>query len=165
MDPSAPVLHLMCGMPAAGKSTLAARLGADRHTIVLSEDAWLSALFGDQMTTLADYGRCSARLRSAMAPHVEALLHAGLCVVLDFPANTPEQRLWMRDVIHRTGVRHQMHVFDLPDAVCLSRLHRRNAARGHPFAATDAEFAQIARHFSPPDPSEGFEIVYVAQTG
>ena len=42
----APILHLVCGKPAAGKSTLTARLGAADDTRVISEDSWLAALYG-----------------------------------------------------------------------------------------------------------------------
>ncbi|MEA1675764.1 hypothetical protein [Nitrospirillum sp. BR 11163] len=35
----------------------------------------------------------------------------------------------------------------------------RNAAGDHDFAATDAEFDAITRHFVPPDDAEGLTIV------
>ena len=103
MTRSTPVLHMLCGLMAAGKSTLAARLSAPAGVVRLSEDAWLAPLFADQMHDGADYLRCSGKLRAAMAPHVEALLAAGLSVALDFPANTPEQRAWMRGLLDRSG--------------------------------------------------------------
>ncbi|MNC96844.1 hypothetical protein D3C83_143180 [compost metagenome] len=50
-------------------------------------------------------------------------------------------------------------MLDLPDAVCLQRLHQRNASGQHPFQVSDAEFAQFTRHFAPPRPEEGFNLV------
>ena len=50
-------LHLLCGKIASGKSTLAARLGAEPGCIILSEDQWLAALYPDQLHSVADY-RC-----------------------------------------------------------------------------------------------------------
>ena len=154
-----PVLHLICGKIAAGKSTLAARLADAPGTVLIAEDAWLSALYGDQMQTGADYLRCSQRLQEVMGPHVAALLAAGVSVVLDFPANTPDQRRWMRDVIDRAGGAHQMHLLDLPDAVCLERLRARNASGAHPFAVTEEQFHRFTAHFVPPTVDEGFDIL------
>jgi len=65
---SRPVLHLLCGKIAAGKSTLA-------H------------LFAGEMHDVADYVRCAGKLRNAMTPHLILLLQCGVSVVLDRPAN------------------------------------------------------------------------------
>ena len=158
LSPS-PTLHLLCGKIASGKSTLTERLGRQDRTVVISEDAWLSALFGDEMTSVRDYVRCSNRLRSIVGPHVASLLNAGLSVVLDFPANTVETRAWMRTILDQTDAAHALHVLDVPDDVCIARLHARNAAGGNPFAATEEQFHQISAHFVPPDLEEGFNIV------
>lgn len=154
-----PTLHLICGKAASGKSTLCAKLGAAENTIIIAEDAWLSALFGDQMTTLKDFARCSARLRSIVGPHVASLLRSGLSVVLDFHANTVASRAWMRTVFEAAKADHKLHVLDTPDEVCLARLRARNAAGAHPFATTEAQFHQLSKHFAPPSPEEGFTII------
>ncbi len=151
-------LHMFCGKIASGKSTLAAQLAQGDKTVLIAEDAWLSALYGDQMATLADYVRCSAKMRDTIGPHVIALLNAGVTVVLDFPANTGETRQWMRGILDATNVAHTLHVLDSPDALCLQRLHARNAVGDHPFAATEAQFHQVSKHFQPPSAEEGFTI-------
>jgi len=159
MSQSLPMLHLLCGKIASGKSTLAAQLAAQEATVLVAEDDWLHGLFADQMASPADYLRCSARLRGVMAPHVAALLRAGISVVLDFPANTVETRAWMRDLLQQSGAAHQLHQLDVPDDTCLARLRRRNAAGDHAFAATEAQFHQFTRHFAPPTPQEGFHVL------
>lgn len=65
-----PTLYLLCGKIGAGKSTLARRLASRPSTILISEDHWTSTLFADQLKTIEDYRRLSARLRAAMAPHI-----------------------------------------------------------------------------------------------
>lgn len=154
-----PVLHFMCGKVAAGKSTLAHSLSQDPHAVLLSEDRWLAPLFGDQMTSLGDYARCSGRLRTAMTPHIRDLLDTGLTVVLDFAANTRDQRRWMRELIDLSGVHHQLHYLDLSDETCLARLRIRNASGTHPFTVSPKQFAQISAYFEPPHPDEGFHVV------
>jgi len=153
------MLYLISGKIGAGKSTLAKELAARPLTLLISEDHWTSHLFGDQLKTMDDYRRLSARLRAAMAPHIVAILRAGLSVVLDFPANTPVQRGWMRGLIDEAQVAHELHLLDVPDAICLQRLRRRNESGEHPFQVSDVEFAQFTRHFVPPSPAEGFNLV------
>ena len=72
-------LHMLCGKIAAGKSTLTAELGRMPSTVVISEDFWLSRLFGPEMNDVADYIRYSRRLREAVGPHVQDLLRLGVC--------------------------------------------------------------------------------------
>lgn len=151
-------LHFLCGKLAAGKSTLATKLADDPATVLIAEDDWLSALFADQLNSASDYLRCSSKLRAIMSAHISNLLSIGVSVVLDFPANTKDQRRWMTELIVLTKAPHTLHVLMPPDEVCLSRLRTRNASGTHPFAPTEAQFHQFAKHFAPPQPDEGFNI-------
>jgi len=99
---------MICGKIAAGKSTLARRPADAPATILISEDGWLATLYPNEQQTVADYARNSRRLREVMGGHVEALLRAGLSVVLDFPANTVANRQWMRGLFEKAGARHRL---------------------------------------------------------
>jgi predicted kinase len=159
MTAGQPTLHMLCGKIAAGKSSLAARLGAAPLTVIVSEDKWMFPLFGDELKEVADYVRLSARLRAAMAPHLVDLLRAGMSVVLDYPANTLANRAWMRGLFEAAGAAHRLHYLDVPDEICRARLHARNAGGEHEFAATDAQFDLITSYFVPPTADEGLEIL------
>jgi len=152
-------LHMLCGKICAGKSSLAARLAEAPLTVIVSEDQWLARLFGEEMASVEDYLRFAAKLRTAMAPHLTALLEAGMSVVLDYPANTPANRAWMKGIAEAARAVHRLHWLDVPDDVCRARLRARNAAGDHEFAATDAQFDQITAYFVPPSGAEGLEIV------
>lgn len=164
MPPDAPTLHLLCGKVAAGKSTLAARIATETGALVIAEDAWLHALFDDQLTEIEDYARCTRRLRTGLGPHIAALLRAGLSIVLDFAANTPQARAWAMGIVDQSGAEHRLHLLETPDAVCLERLAARNAAGTHPFKVTEAQFHTFMRYFQPPTPDEGFNIVTYSGT-
>ena len=152
-------LHMLCGKIAAGKSSLAAKLGAAPLTVIISEDKWMAPLFGEELKEVADYVRLAPRLRTAMAPHVVDLLMAGMSVVLDYPANTLANRAWMKGIADEAGVAHRLHWLDVPDEVCKARMRARNATGKHEFAPTDAHFDLITSHFVPPSAEEGLEIV------
>jgi predicted kinase len=154
-----PTLYLVCGKIGSGKSTLARKLATRPATLLIGEDHWNSTLWADELKTIEDYVRLSTRLRAAMKPHIVAVLKQDLSVVLDFAANTVKQRAWVRSVIEAAQVPHELHVLDVPDAVCLQRLRRRNDAGTHEFRVSDAEFAQFTRFYVPPSPDEGFNIV------
>jgi len=162
MTREAPVLHMICGMVASGKSTLATQLAEAEASgiVILSEDIWLGALYGDQMATLNDYVHASSTLRGVIGPHVVGLLRAGVSVVLDFAANTVQQRRWMRNMLEQSGANHRMHVLCVPDEICRARLHNRNQLGGHPFTVSDTQFDVILQHFVPPGVDEGFDVEY-----
>ena len=94
-----------------------------------------------------------------MAPHIVDILRKGLSVVLDFPANTVRQRAWMRSLIEQTGMSHELHYLDTPDAICKQRLRQRNASGEHQFQVSDEEFGQFTAHFVPPAADEGFNVI------
>ena len=159
MSLKTPVLHMLCGKIAAGKSTLAAELASEPDTVLLSEDDWLSTLFGDQMQTIPDYVRCSAKLRQVMGPHVVQLLNAGLSVVLDFPANRIDNRAWMRGLLEQTKADNRLHVLTIPEDARRARFNARNAQGDHPFSVTDEQYEAMSVYFQEPSEDEGFTLV------
>jgi predicted kinase len=154
-----PILHLICGKIASGKSTLARQLAAEPHTALVREDHWLSNLYPDEMKTVQDYVKYSGRLRGALEEHLVSLLESGLSVVLDFPANTVGLRTWMRTLFEKAGTEHELHYLDAPEAVCKERLKRRNEDGSHEFAPSDEQCDLINRYFEPPTEEEGFTII------
>lgn len=127
-------LYLLCGKIASGKSTLARQLAVAPATLLISMDHRMSTLFPIENQTIEDFTRLSARLRAAMGPHVADILRQGLSVVFDFPANTVSWRSWTRSVINEADVAHELHVLDVPDALCKKRLRQRNERGEHSYA-------------------------------
>lgn len=126
-----PMLHMVCGKIGAGKSTLTRRLADAPATVLISEDAWLAALYPGEIVDLPDYVRTSTRLKQVMAEHVVALLAAGVSVVLDFPANTASSRAWARGIFEKAGWRTGSISW-----MCPTRSARRGFARAMQAAST-----------------------------
>ncbi|MBK5554206.1 MULTISPECIES: AAA family ATPase [unclassified Pseudomonas] len=156
---TATTLHLMCGKIASGKSTLAKALADQHAAILLSEDRWLSQLYPQEIHSVTDYVRYALRVREVLGPLVVDMLTAGVCVVLDFPANTVANREWLRTLAERAQAQHCLHYLDVDDDTCRARLRVRNATGDHDFAATDAEFDLITSYFKVPEAQEGLAIV------
>ncbi|QGL96663.1 MULTISPECIES: AAA family ATPase [Stenotrophomonas] len=161
----APTLHLVCGKIGAGKSTLSQQLALKPRHVLISEDAWLAALYPGEIHSIADYLQRAAALRNVLADHLRALLQAGVSVVLDFPFNTPASRAWAREVFSPVGAGHQLHFLDIADEVRKARLRARNALGEHPFQASDLEFVRITRHFAAPAAEEGFVVMRYTEAG
>jgi len=156
--PTSAVLHLMSGKIASGKSTLARSLAAEHSALLLSEDHWLSRLYPEQIKSVTDYVRLARQIREVVGPLVIDVLSAGVTVVMDFPANTPQDRQWLRGLADAAKVSHCVHYVEVDDDTCRGRLHRRNHRAEHEFAATDAEFDLITSYFRAPDEDEGLRI-------
>lgn len=157
--PAAPTLHLFCGRIAAGKSTLARSIAARPRTLLIALDDWMSALYPTEVRGIEDFAELTTRLRGVMAPHLVAILRQGISIALDFPANTPRWRAWMRAVFEAAAVRHELHLLDVPDAVCRARLRARNASGEHVYRIDEATYDQFMQYFMPPTADEGFNLI------
>ena len=154
---SSATLHFLCGKIASGKSTLAQQLVRGQQAVLLSEDTWLAALYPGQITQLADYIEKSRLLKSALELHLVTLLQKGITLVLDFPANTPEQRQWLKGLAEQAGCSYCCHVLNVSDEECKRRLATRNLSGENPFTTSAEQFDLITAHFS--YPSEEEELV------
>ncbi len=153
-------LHFFCGKMAAGKSTLAKKLAEKHQAILLVEDEWLETLYPEEITSIPDYINYSSRLKEVLIEHIKTILQSGVSVVLDFPANMKNQRLWFRSLIDDSGVEHTLHYVDKSDDVCKQQLKLRSQGKPEGTAfTTNEEFDAISQYFQAPKISENFNIV------
>ena len=153
-------LIFFCGKMAAGKSTLARELAQREDAVLIVQDEFLDHLFPGEILDIPGFVKCSSRLRSALAPHVCALLAKGISVVLDFPGNTRAQRAWFRELFERANAEHELHFIDASDALCKRQLvdRSKHLPPGSPWT-TEAEFEAITAYFQPPSEDEQFNVV------
>ena len=143
----------------AGKSTHSAALAEETNAVRISEDEWLSALYPGLIETFDDYREYSSRLKPLVFTHVKNLLQAGTHVVLDFPANTPGQRAWFRELAEAAGVTGKLVYVRASDETCLAQIAKRRQQQ--PQRAqfdTEPVFRQVTRFFQEPEDQEGFDI-------
>ncbi len=154
-------LHLLCGKMAAGKSTLAKKLAKKHNAILLVEDEWLLSLYPEEIKNIPDYIKYSLRLKNTVLHHIRSLLLHDLSVVLDFPANTKDQRKDLRAIFEKENIVHILHYVDTSDDLCKHQLRQRSKDKPEDSAfTTDAEFDAITKYFQPPSEDEGFNIIH-----
>jgi len=153
-------LTFFCGKMGAGKSTVAARLAAETHAVLFSEDEWLSALYPNLITKLEDYIKYSNLLKPQIKKTVQSILNSGTDVIMDFPANTVRQRDWFRSMFLEIEAPHTLVYIDVSDETCLNRIQKRRREKPDR-AATDTPemFRHVTKHFVAPSPEEGFNLL------
>lgn len=153
-------LYFFCGKMAAGKSTLARQIAQERNMILLSEDELLAQLYPDEIVDISSYIKYSPRLRAAISSHIITLLRQGLSIVLDFPANTVNQRKWFRTLFEGANAAHCLYFIDATDDLCKRQLKVRSKDQPADSAfISEAVFEEVTSYFQPPKEDEQFNVV------
>ncbi|BAZ40738.1 shikimate kinase [Calothrix sp. NIES-4101] len=155
-------LIFFCGKMGAGKSTLSRKISQELNAILLSEDDWLSTLYPEEIQNFDDYLKYSNRLKPLLKNHIRSILNSGVSVVMDFPANTRNQRAWFKDIFLDEGIPHRLIYLEVDDRICIEQIAKRresNPERSH--FDTEEIFHHVTSFFQPPSTDEGFAIEIV----
>lgn len=153
-------LFFFCGKMGAGKSTKSKLVAVQNNAVRISEDEWLSAHYPNQIETFDDYLKLSNLTKPFIKLHVQDLLNLGVNVVMDFPANTVNQRSWFLSLCSEIGCKHYLIYLNLTDEQCLSRIEMRRIE--HPERAqfdTEAIFHHVTKYFESPTDDEKLNII------
>ncbi len=154
-------LILTCGLPGAGKTTLAKELAAQRRAVRLTKDEWLWAL-GSTPWDAATQEKVEHELWQL----AQEILRLDLSVVLDFGLWARIERDEMRSVARGLGVGVELHHLDVPADELWRRIDARNAHPpwdSHPIRRADLDgwlplfqapdSAELALFDPPPGPT------------
>jgi predicted kinase len=147
-------LHLICGLPCAGKTTLAKRLEQQHSALRLTPDEWHTRLFGQDVEDKEHDNRHD--LIEAMLWEAAArVLTLGVNVILDFGFWSRREREDFRSRAAELGANSVIHFLEVPEEALLERLAARNAQLPpNTFLIYEAQLKAWIRMFEPPTPDE-----------
>jgi len=143
-------LVLICGLPGAGKTTLARRREAEIPATRLSPDEWMAAL----AVGLWD-DEFRGRLEAQLWIFAQELLVKGQSVVLDYGYWTRAERDEKRLLARSLGAKVELHYLEASIEELEQRLERRNLSiewRDSPITREHLETWSMI--FEPPGPEE-----------
>ena len=143
-------LILTCGLPGAGKTTLASQLAESRGAVRLTKDEWLAAVGSTPWDTPT-----REKVERALWKLAQEILGLGVSVVLDFGLWARVERDELRSAARDLGVGVELHYLDVATDELWRRIESRNAAPpwdGHPIRRADLD--GWARTFEAPDAAE-----------
>lgn len=152
MEP--PTLHLIVGLPGAGKTTLAQQLERELPALRLTPDEWIGPLYGEHLTqSQLDAVRDPVEIvQWAVAARSLSL---GMSVILDFGFWSRVEREGFRERAAGLGARSRVHGLILPKEELWGRLDLRNAnLLPHTFHITREQLDSWWALFEPPSPDE-----------
>ena len=149
-DRARPWLHLMVGLPGAGKTTLARRIAAEQTILRLTPDEWMAPLFGDN-----DAGGRRDILEGRMVWVAHQVLGSGASVILDFGCWSPEERWAIRAVADCVGAGFGLHYLEVDEQERRARAAARWPAEAETtFPMSEADHDRFLRSFCPPSAAE-----------
>jgi predicted kinase len=145
-----PILYLMVGLPAAGKTTAARRLAEETSSLRLSPDEWMLPLFGpsnpDEKRDVVE----GKLIETALD-----VLRIGTSVILDFGFWSRDERSSVRWLARQVGADCRVIYVSVDQATQLTRVDGRlQLAPEHTFEVSPDELAAWREHFEVPDQTE-----------
>ena len=147
-------LHLICGLPCAGKTTLARQLEQENAALRLTPDEWHTRLFRHDVEE-EEHSARHALIETMLWDIAARVLTLGVNVILDFGFWSQSEREDYRSRAARLDASSEIHFLDAPEAVLLQRLATRNAhlPQGAAFIP-EAKLKEWIRMFQPPTQAE-----------
>jgi predicted kinase len=147
-------LHLICGLPCSGKTTLARQLEQERPALRLTPDEWITRLFGADLSGEA-LDAVRDPVETALWDLAARVLVLGLDVILDFGFWSRRERDEYRCRAAQLGARSELHFLNVPEEVLLTRLAKRNAQLpSGTFWIDEARLKLWSSWFEPPTQDE-----------
>lgn len=147
-------LFLICGLPGAGKTTLARQLEQERPALRLCPDEWIATIIADA-SDQAELDRLRAPVEAVHWEMAQKVLSLGVDVVLEWGFWSREERRYYREQAEALGAQVELCFLEVSREELWARLSRRNAALPPgTFVVTEEQLNLWWSWFEPPTPEE-----------
>lgn len=147
-------LHLICGLPGAGKTTLAKQLEISENALRLCPDEWILPILADP-NNLPELDRLRSPIESIQWELAKRVLDLGINVILENGFWSKKERDSYRTGAGSRGIEIRLHYLAVGLDDLWDRLEKRNAnLPPGTFKVTRKNLEEWAKHFEPPTPDE-----------
>jgi predicted kinase len=162
-------LHLISGLPCAGKTMYAERLQDESGAVPLSLDHWLISAFGRYPVDAVGHDEHLRRVyacRELIREVAAEFLRRGVDVILDDGFFLRRDRQHHITLARELGAGAVVHFVDTPIEVLRQRVAARNREPGDfRFEIASNVLDAYIQFFEPPSADEGCELVVVRDAG
>ena len=160
-------VHLICGLPCAGKSTYSKSLKTATDGVHFALDYWLITAFGPYDIEEAGYDEHVRRVvagRKLIWDVAKEFLVRDIDVILDDGFFFSAHRIQYAEMAKEFRAKTKVHYIETPIEIIRSRLEQRNRTLPeYNFRIDPDRIEDFSRTFEIPTPDEGMEIVVVKQ--
>jgi predicted kinase len=147
-------LFLICGLPGAGKTTLAKQTEHARSALRLSPDEWIASLLADASDT-EELDRLRSPVESVQWAVAKRVLALGVDVVLEWGFWSRDERMYHRSQAEALGARVELRYLEVGRDELWVRLAKRNAnLLPRTFFVTEEQLDLWRSWFEPPSAAE-----------
>ncbi len=148
------ILFLICGLPGAGKTTLAKQLELSQSALRLCPDEWITSILAD-VTDTFEMDRLRTPVESVQWEVAKRALTLGVNVILENGFWSREERASYRSQAEALGAQVQLIYLDVERDELWARLSKRNqnVPQGS-FAVSEDQLDLWLSWFEPPTADE-----------
>ncbi len=145
----------LCGKTGSGKTSYATKLELEHGFLRFSIDEWMILLFGHTMER-ENFDRSFMNCQKLIFRTSKDVAKKGCDVVLDFGFWQRKNRLEMRKLFEKSGLKVELHYLRCDDMTLRQRLQHRNANINlrTTYKITEDMFDIFSKKFEPPQEDE-----------
>ena len=143
---------MICGLPGAGKTTLAKKLEKERKAVRLCPDEWIPMLLKDP-NDMDEAKRIRIPLEKLLLEQALVLANLGNSVILENGFWTMSDRNKYKEAIKKAGLKVELYFLDAPIENLWERIQQRNK-KDYPFKIPFEYLKKWHAVFQPPSAEE-----------
>ena len=151
-------LILICGLPGAGKTTLAKKLASKRQAVRLCPDDWILGVLKDK-NDLIERDRLREPMEQLLWRHAQTLLKFGMTVILENGFWSRVERESYRQAAKELGVKVELLFVQADLPTLWERVEKRNN-NPQEMRMTKKELEDSFKVFEAPTSEEGLNYDY-----
>ena len=162
MQGKKPTLHLICGLPASGKSTYAKKLRLETRGVILNLDYWLITCFEKYSINSVGHKEHIRRVsacRELIMNVSKEFLEKGIDVILDDGFFLRKDRITYKEFAEKIPARAIIHYVNIDIDTIKSRIILRNKRLPkHNFTISPKILDEMVTRFEEPNENEGISV-------